>query len=376
MLIDRYLSRAMIQSAVIVFVSLAGLYLVFDAFTNLDSLLGNAAEMGGVAALLASYYGCRMVWFFDATSQVVTLAGAMFALSWLERHNELTALLAAGVTRWRLARPILVLAACVSLLSLANRELVLPKIRQQFARNAHDLRSDSKAMFEARYDHRTEILFRGRGMQAGLQRIEGPSLLLPPQLAEFGTQIDAAEAFWRPATADHPAGYLLSGVTEPADIDGLRPLTQGERTIVFTRAAAGWLQPRQCFVASDVTFEQLIGSANWSQYSSTGELMAAIRNPSLGLGADIPLRVHARFVAPLLDMTLVLLGIPHVLGPSRRGIFVAVGACVALTALFFLVVMGAHALTLGEFMSPATGAWAPLLVLAPMAAWLAQPLWQ
>jgi lipopolysaccharide export system permease protein len=376
MLIDRYLSRAMIQSAVIVFISLAGLYLVFDAFTNLDSILGNAAEMGGVAALLAKYYGCRMVWFFDATSQVVTLAGAMFALSWLERHNELTALLAAGVTRWRLARPILVLAAGISLVSLANREVVLPRIRQQFARNAQDLRPDASSMFEARYDHRTEILFRGRSMQEGLQRIEGPSLLMPPQLSEFGTQIDAAEAFWRPATADHPAGYLLCGVTEPADIDGLRPLTQGDHTIIFTRTAATWLEPRQCFVASDVTFEQLIGSANWSQYSSTSELMAAIRNPSLGLGAEIPLRVHARLVAPLLDMTLVMLGIPLVLGPSRRGIFVAVGACVALTAFFFLVVTAAHALTLGEFMSPATGAWAPLLVLAPLAAWLAQPLWQ
>jgi lipopolysaccharide export system permease protein len=376
MLIDRYISRAMIQSALIVFISLAGLYMVFDAFTNLDGFLGHAAEAGGVVRLLATYYGCRMVWFFDATSQVVTLAGAMFALSWLERHNELTALLAAGVTRWRLARPVLVLAACVSLAALANREFVIPQIRQQFARSASDLRGDSKQMFEARYDHRTEILFRGRTMQESLQRIEAPSLLLPPQLAEFGTEIDAAEGFWRPATADHPAGYLLCGVNEPADIDGLRPLTQGDHTIVYTRAGAEWLEPRQCFVASDVTFEQLIGSANWSQYSSTAELVAAIRNTSLGLGADIPLRVHARFVTPLLDMTLVLLGIPLVLGPSRRGIFVAVGSCVGLTVVFFVVVMGAHALTLGELMSPATGAWAPLLVLAPLAAWKAQPLWQ
>lgn len=376
MLIDRYISRAMIQSALIVFISLAGLYMVFDAFTNLDGFLGHAAEAGGVARLLATYYGCRMVWFFDATSQVVTLAGAMFALSWLERHNELTALLAAGVTRWRLARPVLVLAACVSLAALANRELLIPKIRQQFARSASDLRGDSKQMFEARYDHRTEILFRGRAMQESLQRIEAPSLLMPPQLAEFGTQVDAAEAFWKPATADHPAGYLLCGVSEPADIDGLRPLMQGDHTIVYTRAGAEWLEPRQCFVVSDVTFEQLIGSANWSQYSSTAELVAAIRNTSLGLGADIPLRVHARFVTPLLDMTLVMLGIPLVLGPSRRGIFVAVGSCVGLTVVFFVVVMGAHALTLGELMSPATGAWAPLLVLAPLAAWKAQPLWQ
>jgi lipopolysaccharide export system permease protein len=125
-----------------------------------------------------------------------------------------------------------------------------------------------------------------------------------------------------------------------------------------------------------VTFEQLIGSANWGLYSSTADLIRAIRNPSLGVGADIPLRVHARFVSPLLDMSLALLGIPLVLGPSRRGIFVAVGMCVAMTVLFFLAVLGSHALAAGYVVSPSIGAWAPLLLLAPLAAWRAQPMWQ
>ena len=145
---------------------------------------------------------------------------------------------------------------------------------------------------------------------------------------------------------------------------------------MFTPPAADWLQPGQCFVASDVTFEQLLGSANWSLYSSTADLVRAIRNPSLGVGADIPLRVHSRLVAPFLDMSLALLGIPLVLGPSRRGIFVAVGMCVAMTVLFFVTVLGCQALATGYVVSPSIGAWAPLLLLAPLAAWRAQPMWQ
>ena len=376
MLIDRYITRAMLHAFVIVFVSLAGLYLVFDAFTNMEEFLAHAAEGGGLARVLAAYYGCRMLWFFDATSPVVSMAAAMFALSWLERHNELTALLAAGVTRWRIARPVLVVAAIVSLLALVNREACLPRIRGAFSRNAQDLRGDRPQPFEARYDHATEILFRGRSAQIATCRIEAPSLLMPPQLGDYGTQIDAAEAVWRPADTDHPAGWLLSGVTEPADIDRLQPLGAANRPIVCTRATAPWLEPRQCFVASDVTFEQMIGSTNWSQYSSTPELVRAIRNPSLGLGGDVPLRVHSRFVAPLLDLTLVLLGVPLVLGPSRRGVFIAVGMCVATTVIFFLVVMGAQGLAMQDICSPSMGAWLPLLVLAPLAAWRAQPMWQ
>jgi lipopolysaccharide export system permease protein len=376
MIIDRYITRAMAHSFVIVFISLAGLYFVFDAFTNIEEFLVHAAEAGGLARVLASYYGCRMLWFFDATSPVVSMAAAMFAMSWLERHNELTALLAAGVTRWRIARPVLLLAAVVSIAALMNRELCLPQVREAFSRNAQNLRGDRPQPFDARYDHATEILFRGRAAVVDARRIDGPSLLMPPQLGDYGTQIDAGSAVWRPADADHPAGWLLTGVTEPADIDRLEPLVAGGRTVVQTRATAAWLEPRQCFVASDVAFEQMIGSTNWSQYSATPDLLRAIRNRSLGVGGDVPLRVHSRFVAPLLDMTLVLLGVPLVLGPVRRGVFIAVGLCVGTTVLFFIVVLGAQALAMQDICSPSLGAWLPLLVLAPLAAWRAQPMWQ
>ena len=376
MLIDRYISRAQLHAFVVVFVSLAGLYFVFDAFTNMEEFLAHAAETGSLARVLASYYGCRLIWFFDATSPVIALASAMFALSWLERHNELTALLAAGVTRWRIARPVLVFAATVAIVAAASRELVLPRIRDAFARNAQDLRGQTVQPFEPRYDNRSEILFRGRGAQAAGCRIDQPSLLMPPQLGGYGPQITAAEAFWMPADGDRPAGYLLKGIREPADVDALPAMASGGTAVVLSRAAAGWLQPRECFVVSDVTFEQLIGSTNWSQYSSTLDLVRAIRNPSLGVGADIPLRVHARFVAPLLDMSLVMLGIPLVLGPSRRGVFVAVGLCVGMTVLFFLTVLGSHALVMGDAFTASVGAWLPLLFLAPLAAWRAQPMWQ
>jgi lipopolysaccharide export system permease protein len=376
MLIDRYIGRAQLHAFVVVFVSLAGLYLVFDAFTNMEEFITHSAETGSLARVLASYYGCRLIWFFDATSPVITLASGMFALSWLERHNELTALLAAGVTRWRIARPVIVFATGVSLVAAANRELVLPQIRESFARNAQNLDGNSLQPFESRYDHRTDILFRGRGARAADQRIDSPSLLMPPQLGDYGPQITARRAIWQPAAADRPAGYRLEEVQEPADIDRLPSLTCGGETIVMTRAESDWLEPGQCFVASDVSFEQMIGSANWSQYSATGELVQAIHNPSLGVTADIPLRVHARFTAPALDIALLLLGIPLVLGPNRRGVFAAVGACVGMTVVFFLVVLGSHALASGDLLSPSLGAWLPLLALGPLAAWAGQPMWR
>lgn len=376
MLIDRYITRAQLNAFLIVFVSLAGLTFVVDAFTNIEEFIEHGEKAGGLWKVLASYYGYRTIQFFDGTSAVISLASAMFALSWLERHNELTALLAAGVTRWRIARPVIVFTAIVALAAMANRELVLPRIRDAFARNAQDLAGDQQREFDPRQDHRTEILFRGKNAQMAGFRIEAPSLLMPDKLSHFSPQIDAAEGFWKPASADHPAGYLLSGVTAPQHIDRREPLSLGGQTIVLTRGNAAWLQPGQCFVTSDVTFEQLIGSQNWSQYSSTGELLGAIANPSLGVGAEVPLRVHARLVSPLLDLTLAMLGIPLVVGPVRRGVFMAVGLCIVLTATFFIVVLVCHSLATSYVVSPSLGAWSPLVLLGTLAAWRLQPMWQ
>jgi lipopolysaccharide export LptBFGC system permease protein LptF len=53
MLIDRYIGRAMLHAFVIVFVSLAGLYVVFDAFTNMEEFITRSGGSGGMARLLA-----------------------------------------------------------------------------------------------------------------------------------------------------------------------------------------------------------------------------------------------------------------------------------------------------------------------------------
>jgi lipopolysaccharide export system permease protein len=376
MLIDRYITRAQANSFLILFISLAGLTFVVDAFNNMEEFVAHAAEAGGLWRVLSRYYGFRLISFFDATSGVIALASAMFALSWLERHNEVTALLAAGVTRWRIARPVIVFAGCIALVAALNREFVLPQIRNELAGNAQDLSGDAWQTFEARYDHRTEILFRGAQWRRSDSRIKEPSLLLPPTMAGFSSQLDAAEALWVPAGPSHPAGYLLKAVSEPTEIDSIPSLTLAGVTVVYTKNDAEWLAAGECFVSSDVTFEQLVGSGNWSQYSSTSDLVRAIGNPAVGVTAALPLRVHARFLQPLLDLALTILGLPLVLGPSRKGVFVAVGLSVVLTAFFMLVTIGCHALGASYVVSPSIGAWLPVILLTPLAAWQAQPMWQ
>ena len=96
-LIDRYLLQNFLRSTLIFFATFCGLFTVIDAFGNLEEFINEGQRSEGLLQVLAKYYSVRSLVIFDRTSGVVMLVAAMFTLTSLERHNELTALMAAGI---------------------------------------------------------------------------------------------------------------------------------------------------------------------------------------------------------------------------------------------------------------------------------------
>ena len=114
--------------------------------------------------------------------------------------------------------------------------------------------------------------------------------------------------------------------------------------IITPRDAPEWLRPDQCFVVSDVTFEQLTDQQSWREFSSTAQLIAGLRGRNPDFGGGVRVVIHGRFVQPLLDMTLLFLGLPLVVTRGNRNVFVALGLCGAVVTVFMLVVMGCQRL--------------------------------
>ena len=87
--------------------------------------------------------------------------------------------------------------------------------------------------------------------------------------------------------------------------------------------------------------------------------------------------MHSRFVQPFLDVTLFVLGIPLVLSRRSRSVFVAAGLGVGVVIAYFAVMIVCQTLGASGFlMSPALAAWAPLMILLPIAAAVSQPIWE
>ncbi|MBL9122502.1 MAG: LptF/LptG family permease [Planctomycetaceae bacterium] len=373
-IIDRYLLRQFVQVFLICFSSLTGLYIVFDAFGNLDEFLRYAEKEGNLLGTMAQYYTYRSIFFFDRTSGVLALIAAMFTVTWIQRYNELTALLAAGLPTRRVMKPVFIAAIGISLVAAASREVIIPRISKQLGRDPKDLAGDLGRDLQPRPDHETGILFRGKQTFAKEQRIAEPNLLLRNALAEFGRQITAKDAFYQPANADHAGGYLLRGVREPADLATRASARLGDRAVIITPQDAPWLEPDECFVASNMTFDQLTGGSQWRQFSSTWQLVRGLRNPSLDFGADVRVAIHGRIVQPLLDVTLLFLGLPLVLTRENRNLFLAIGLCMVAVSLFMFVVLASQYIGGVSLVSPAFAAWLPLFIFVPVAVNLCEPL--
>lgn len=378
-IIDRYLLRQFVQTFLICFLSLVGLFVVFDLSTNFEHFVAPGRKMGSLAAYIAQFYVFKTVLFFDWTAGTLALVSAMFTVAWIQRHNEMTALMAAGVSRIRVLAPIIVAVAVVSLVSAANRELLIPRFREELSRTPQDPMGARAKTLESRYDGRTGVFFNGKWVFTGEKRIAEPSFRVPPQLRKYGWQWTADNAFYQPPCGDRPGGYLLDGVRQPKNLETHPSLClDGQRVFVTPHDEPTWLKPNQAFLVSDVDFDLLTGGKNVKEFSSAGELIRGLRNPSLGFGAGVEVEIHSRFIKPLFDMTLLFLGLPLVVSRESRNVFVAMGICMGITTLFQLVVMGMQRLGASSwwFVTPSLAVWLPLIVFVPVAVWLTETLWQ
>ncbi len=376
---DRYLLRLFIRVLVVCFVSFFGLFFVADMFNHVDVFINASQEHGGgivgLLTVLSDYYSPRVFMFFDRASAILALMACLFTLGWMQRTNELTAVSAAGISQARIVKPLLGAVVIVSLLGVANREFLIPKYRDELTRDVKDWNGEQHKAVHPRYDNETDIYLSGRATISRLKQLVEPNFRLPSGLSAFGRQLQAEVAVHQPATADHPEGYLLKNVHQPKDIDAIPSGTLNGRTVIYTAADTEWLKPQECFVASRVAFDQLAAGNAWYAYSSSLELIHALRNPSLDHGADVRRAVHARLVQPVLDFLLLMMGLPLVFTQRGRNVFVAAGLCAGVIVVFMLVTLACQAAGNNYLLSPAFSAWCPIVIFAPIAHFMASSIW-
>ena len=81
--IDRYVLTLFLRTVVICFCSLAGIFVVFHAFTSMEDLLRQAEKDGGLLIVMFRYYGPYLLLLFDWTGAIIALMAFLFTIGWL-----------------------------------------------------------------------------------------------------------------------------------------------------------------------------------------------------------------------------------------------------------------------------------------------------
>ncbi len=242
-IIDRYLLRQFLQVFAICFLSLTGIYVVFDAFTHLEAFLrcGKGLQL---LKVIGVYYAVHSTFFFDQCSNLLVLMAAMFTVAWIQRHNEMTALMAAGVSRRRIVTPVLVAASAIILLAAANRELLIPRFQEQLAQQPCDLSSHSVQAVLPQRDLLTDVLISAHG-GARRETHREPGFPAPAGLSDYGKHWSAVYAYYEPPAAGRPGGYLLDGVLKPKNLPQKPSLRWAGKPVLITpRDCPDWLEAR------------------------------------------------------------------------------------------------------------------------------------
>jgi lipopolysaccharide export LptBFGC system permease protein LptF len=151
--LDRYVLRSFLISALLFFVTLMSLRVVADLFVNMDEFTKKRSDdqdrtLGDIARDAGSYYGAQSILYFRQLGGVAITLAAAFTLAWMNHTNELTAMLASGVSLRRVLVPVIICAAALGLLIVLDTELMVPRFRYQLMRDRDE--SEGKGPFQVR----------------------------------------------------------------------------------------------------------------------------------------------------------------------------------------------------------------------------------
>jgi lipopolysaccharide export LptBFGC system permease protein LptF len=131
--LDRYVIRSFLFCCLVVFLVFMGLRIIGDLFVNMDEFVKGDRQLMEVLGHVVSYYGAQSLVYITELGGVTVTFGAAFTLARMNKSNELTAMLASGVSLYRVLLPILVGSIGLVGLIVVDREVLIPRIAPRLA---------------------------------------------------------------------------------------------------------------------------------------------------------------------------------------------------------------------------------------------------
>ena len=254
-------------------------------------------------------------------------------------------------------------------LSIANREILIPSVKESLVRTPQTWGDKGQMDVSIQEDLVNGVILRGDQLFLGERRVSEADIQLPGKLGAILPRIHASWGILEPADELHPAGLWMHAVHKPENVAAFDSLkSESGETIFFSQKDQKWLGPGQCFVACDFTIAEMAYGKKLNQYNTTPQLIAELRKPKKWFGNGQQINIHSRLLKPILDITLLMLGLPMVIGGIERNVFISAGVCFWIVGAIQLTTITCNTLGATSLIQPAAlAAWIPVLIFLPFA---------
>ena len=349
LIVDEYVLREFLRTFAMVLISFVMLMLVFTFFELLSDIIKNRTPLVTVGEYLMDLTP-SMIYLITPLS---VLIGVLVVFGVMNRNSELTAMKATGISLYRIAVPVLAIAAILSVSLFAFDELYLP----QANRRQEALRDVIKGKPPESVEHP------GRRWIFGEQEKGQPARIFyyeyfDPDIDTFGNitvfefapgsfriekRIYASTAQWEP--------HLNTWVFE----DGWTRTFSGDEVADY--------QPFSVSTFPEIReppayFTREVRQSSEMSFSELAGYIHSLRQSGFN---TVPLRVQLnhKLAYPLITLVMGVLAIPFALSMGRRGSLSGIAVAIGVAIAYFVVSGFFEAMGNVSWLPPVLAAWSP-----------------
>ena len=351
--LDRYVLREWTKVFFITSLGFPFLVMVIDLTDKLDSYLGRGISKEKLA-LSYAYFLPETV---SLVLPVAVLFAVVFTVGLLQRHSELTAAKASGISFHRLIRPLLIASAAAALMDSGLTELtpVTSSRRAELLGEKQVRSSASRYNFVYRADG--GWVYAIRSLETGSREMRDVILQREGTGAEYPTILIAAQRAAYDTGRAGPGWTLARGT--------VRYLLGQDRESAFTfdTLATRALHETPADLLAEPKAPAEMGYAELGRY-----IDALFRSGSdtKKLRVDRALKLSVPFAC----IIIALFGAPLAISTPKSGAAWGVAVCLATTFVDLLMFQLSKAVGAGGVLPPTFAAWVPNLIFGTAGVWL------
>jgi LPS export ABC transporter permease LptG/LPS export ABC transporter permease LptF len=319
-ILDRYILREFLKILGMVLVSVVALFTIVDYTEIAREIRANQVPLGTVL----TYYRFQIFTVLNWTLPISVLVATLVTFGILSKNNEITAIKANGVSLFRIAVPILAVAAVISLLAYFILDFVLPYSNERVANLRR--RIEGKPVAAAASEQKLWYLGKGRYIINFLSYDRNAKQLSQVQVFEFHPRefrltrrVYADRAVWNGSAWAFENGWMRSFLD-----DGRSTYTP------ITRPLALFYPETPEDFASEVKPPEQMNYAQLRRYIET------IR--SSGYSAEeLAVKLYGKTSWPVISTIMALIAMPFAFRMGKRGALYGIGIALVLGIFYWMI---------------------------------------